>query len=482
LKRNFITNLAFLLLLNLLIKPVYAFGVDVGVQNAVGAQGYGNYFILLNFSLIFQIILDLGIENFTRREIARHSHLLDKYLSTILPLKIILGGIYFGVCAAIGLFLGWELHEFRLLFVLLLNQFLASFILYFRANLGGLHMFRTDSIISVLDKLIVILICGFLLLYPVTRNAFRIEWLIYAQTLAYLTVAMISFSLVYKNTARIIIRFNIRYYILLLRNSLPYALLILLMATYLRIDSVLLGKLLDNGKEQAGIYAQSFRIVEIFSNYGYLFTVILLPVFSRLIRQGKSVEHLTRLSFSLLFVPAIILTFVCLYYRGEIIRLLYHEHIVESSRVFGILIFSFLGICMTYIFGTLLTANGNIRILNTMALMAVALNLGLNFLLIKRFAVLGAAYASMATQLFTSGYQVFMVKQIFKFKTSIRFLIRLGIFCTMTGLAGALFAGLEINWIYSLLMFLSVAGLLSFVTGLFNLKAIRGLFITAELG
>ncbi len=64
-KRKFVTNLALLLFLNLLVKPVYAFGIDVGVQNAVGARAYGNYFILLNFSLIFQILLDLGIENFT---------------------------------------------------------------------------------------------------------------------------------------------------------------------------------------------------------------------------------------------------------------------------------------------------------------------------------------------------------------------------------------------------------------------------------
>ena len=45
-KRKFITNLALLLFLNLLIKPIYAFGIDVGVQNAVGARDYGNYFIL----------------------------------------------------------------------------------------------------------------------------------------------------------------------------------------------------------------------------------------------------------------------------------------------------------------------------------------------------------------------------------------------------------------------------------------------------
>ena len=99
-KRKFVTNLALLLFLNLLIKPLYAFGIDVSVQNTVGATEYGKYFMLLNFSLILQILLDLGLENFNRREIARNSNLLEKYISNIITLKLTLGIIYFAVCSA----------------------------------------------------------------------------------------------------------------------------------------------------------------------------------------------------------------------------------------------------------------------------------------------------------------------------------------------------------------------------------------------
>jgi O-antigen/teichoic acid export membrane protein len=478
LKRKFITNLALLLFLNLLIKPVYAFGIDVGVQNAVGALNYGNYFILLNFSLIFQILLDLGIENFTRREIAQHGHLLNKYFSNILPLKIILGLVYYFICSVTGYFLGWHFSEFKLLMILLFNQFLASFILYCRANLGGLHQFRADSIISVVDRFMVIIICGLLLLNPVTRSTFRIEWLIYSQTVAYLIAASIAFGLVFVRAHPIHVRFNIKYYVAFLRQSLPYALLILLMATYMRIDTVLLGKLLANGKEQAGIYAQSFRIIEILSNYGYLFTIILLPVFSRMIQHGESVEHLTRLSFALLFVPALIVAFGCVSYRHEIIDLLYNEHIQHSARVFGILIFSFLGICMTYIFGTLLTANGSLKQLNTMAVFAVMINLGLNFLLIRRFGVVGAAIASMTTQLFTSIYQVILVKQIFRFKTDYNLLSRLAIFIILVALSSFLIRELPVRWVYSFGLYLMSGIILAFVTGLISFKSIFRLVLS----
>ncbi|RPH75847.1 hypothetical protein EHM76_00695 [bacterium] len=472
-KRKFVTNLALLLFLNLLVKPIYAFGIDVGVQNAVGATDYGNYFIILNFSLIFQIILDLGIENFSRREIARHSQLLNKYITYIFPLKLTLGLVYFVFCSVLGYIMGWRGHEFSLLLIMLINQFLASFVLYFRANLGGMHMFRADSIVSVIDRFVVIVICGFLLLDPVTRDLFRIEWLVYSQTAAYLISASLAFSLVFSKAELKGFRFDLKYYRAVLKHSLPFAMLFLLMATYLRIDSLLLGKLLENGKEQAGIYAQSFRIIEILSNYGYLFTLILLPVFSKMIKQGESVEHLTRLSFTLLIVPALIVVFACLGYRYEIIDLLYKKHVESSVTALAILSFSFLGMCITYIFGTLLTANGSLKQLNYMAVMAVILNISLNLVLIRKFGIVGAAIANASTQLFTAMYQIAMARKIFRLKADLNYSIRLGIFIALIAGGTYFFSRLPLAWYYSISFYMMFGILLSVGLGLIRLKTFR---------
>lgn len=471
-KKKFITNLVFLLILNILIKPVYAFGIDVGVQNAVGAISYGNYFILLNFTIIFQIILDLGIENYNRREIARYPNLLGEHFSNILPLKLILGLAYFFICVAIGMLLGWVLEEFTLLALLLINQFLASFILYLRSNLGGLHMFKLESLISVLDKLIVILICGFLLINPDISVQFKIEWLVYTQTAAYLTVVSIAFFIVFNSTKNFHISLDYSYSLLLLKRSLPYALLIMLMAVYLRSESILLGILRPDGKELAGIYAQSFRIVEILSNYGYLFTIILLPVFSRMIKECEPVENLLQWSVRLLFVPAIIVVCGCMAYKFEIVSLLYVEHTRISGMVFGILIGSYVCMCATYIFGTLLTANGNLLQLNTMAFISVILNLVLSLLLIPGYGVFGAAVAHLTTQLFASVYQILLAVRIFKFRIDYGLLIRLVIFTLVVLIGAFVFHNLGMSWIMSFLLFMVFASLLSLLTRLIQIKSL----------
>ena len=58
-KRNFSVNLLFLVVLNLLIKPIYVFGIEVGIQNTVGPAEYGLYYAMFNFTFLFNVVLIL---------------------------------------------------------------------------------------------------------------------------------------------------------------------------------------------------------------------------------------------------------------------------------------------------------------------------------------------------------------------------------------------------------------------------------------
>jgi O-antigen/teichoic acid export membrane protein len=150
-QRKFITNLGLLLLLNLLIKPFWVFGIDRTVQNVVGSQQFGFYYAIFNFSFLFNILLDLGITNFNNRNIAQNSQLLAKHFSGIISLKLLLGFVYFLVTLGVGLIWGYRNEQLVLLALVGFNQFLLSFLLYLRSNISGMLMFRTESLMSVLD-------------------------------------------------------------------------------------------------------------------------------------------------------------------------------------------------------------------------------------------------------------------------------------------------------------------------------------------
>jgi len=480
-KRKFVTNLALVLFLNLLVKPFWIFGIDRTVQNIVGAEGYGFYFSLFSFSLLLNILLDLGITNFNNRSIAREPEKLQQYFSQIVGLRFLLALFYAAVCLFSGWLLGYDKAQFSMLWVLILNQFLASFILYLRSNISGLHYFRTDSMISVLDRTLVIIICGILLWGNVTDQVFRIEWLVYSQTLAYGITALVTFGIVWYRVGNFRLQMDLQGFIKIIRQSFPFALLILLMTFYNRIDSVMLERLLDNGKEQAGIYAQSFRILDAAGMFAFLFAGLLLPIFSRMIKKGHEVGEMVRLSFTLIIVPAATLAGLGLFYGYEILDWLYSEHIETSSRIFPLLMFGFMAISTTYIFGTLLTANGNLKELNILASTAVIINIVLNLILIPEYHALGAAISSLVTQIYMALSQVFISILKIKLVSDYGFLSRLFAFVLILFLIGYLAGRFMSHWYQGVILMILFSIVLMFLTKLLRLKDLYRIIRSEEV-
>jgi O-antigen/teichoic acid export membrane protein len=471
-KRKFITNLILVIFLNLLVKPFWIFGIDRTVQNVVGADQYGFYFSLLSFSLLLNILLDVGITNFNNRAIAQEPSLISEFFSNIIVLKFMLGIVYAIVCLAGGLAIGYTSVQFKMLIFLVINQFLASFLLYLRSNISGLQYFRTDSFISVLDRTIAIIICGVLLWGDITAQQFRIEWFVYAQTAAYLMTVMVAFLIVLSKTEFLRLRIDMKYFLSILKKSYPFALLILLMSFYNRIDSVMLERLLADGKTEAGIYAQSFRILDAAGMFAFLFAGLLLPIFSRMIKQEDPLHDILGLSFKLIIVPALTLACLAVYYSQYIITWMYNEHMYYSSRIFPLLMFGFISISTTYIFGTLLTANGNLKELNILAGSALAMNVILNLIFIPRYQAFGAAISSLITQTFMAVAQVIVAVWKFKFQINWGLISNLISYTVIIFILGWFSRTYLKNWFAGALVLIVLAIVFAFITRLLNFKDI----------
>ena len=115
-QKDFVFNLCLLIFLNLLVKPFWMLGVDVGVQNSVGAESYGIYFSIFNFTMLFSMVLDMGTTNFNNRTIARNNQLLDKHLSGYIILRLLLAVCYFVALFAVALIIGYRGFQLKLLF------------------------------------------------------------------------------------------------------------------------------------------------------------------------------------------------------------------------------------------------------------------------------------------------------------------------------------------------------------------------------
>ena len=483
-KKKLLSGLFWVLLLNLLIKPFWLLGIEVGVQNAVGAEQYGFYFAIFNLAYIFNILLDMGVTNFNTRNIAQYPQLIDKHLSGILCIKLMLLGLFVLVTFSVGLLLGYDSRQFGLLAWLCLNQFLNSLILYLRSNFEGLLMFKADSVLSIMDRVLMIVICGGLLLWH--HNDFAIEWFVYAQTAGYAVTTLVALTILWRKTGWHRLHWSRPFTLAILKKSAPFALLVLLMASYNRIDPVLIERLLpnDTGNFQAGIYAGAFRLLDALTMIAYLVSVPLLPIYARLTakKEPSSAEtgelrDITRMVFALMMVFAVSAAVTCSFMSEPLMALLYNEHTAESARVFRILIYGIIPIATTYVFGTLLTANGSLRQLNLLAAIALVANIGVNLLLIPRMQAYGSAWASITAQSFMAAAQIVVALRIFHITPSGGYVVRLIAFvATVVGANIAcpwLMQG--ISWWVQTIVIVSIAITSSFALRLINLKEIRNI-------
>lgn len=485
-QKKFVTNLAFLLALNLIIKSVYILGFDRAVQNEVGAASFGVYFAIFNFSFILTIILDFGITNFNNKNIAQNNHLLTKHFSGLFTLKLILAVIYIVVVIVTGFLIGYDTRLMKLLLVQGFNMFLLFFINYLRSNLAGLHLFKTDAIVSVLDRSIMIVLCIIMLKTGILKDpeGDGIMYFVYAQTFAYLISAVTAFVIILSKTHSFKFQWNFPFSLMILKKSLPFAILTLLMSFYNRIDSVMIERMLPNGDVQSGIYAQAFRLLDATNMIAFLTAGMLLPIFSRMLKYKESVESLVKLISTLLLTPAIVIGVGCVFYSKELMELLYPQnpretfevyslHLQQSSSIFGLLMLSFIAVATTYIFGTLLTANGNMKQLNIMAAFGMVLNVTLNYILINKLEAFGSAISSMITQYLTAGIQVLIAQRIFKFKVNYRLINTMIMYAIgVIAINYGTHEMLHFHWGVNFVIMVISCGLWAFVSGIISIKAI----------
>lgn len=423
-QRKFLSNLMLIVLLNLLVKPLAIFGIDAEVQNVVGTQEYGLYFSLLNFTYIFNILLDLGITNYNTKYVAQHPHLVKRYMGKIIPLRLLLFLIYVVVSIGIALLMGYNLKQLAFLGVLIVNQFLISVILFLRSYFAGLMLFKIDILLSVLDKFILILLAGYLLYFSADKASFTMNWFVGAQLISYALSACIAIGLILSKIGIPKPTWSPAFSKVMLRNSLPYALLILLMMLYNRVDAVMIERLHPAGQAQAGIYAQSFRILDALLMFAMLFSNLLFPIFARLIRDKQSIVPLLNSASRMLLSFSIIAACCAFFYAETILSWIYRGALNQSLPVFSWLMLSFVPICITLIYGTLLTANGSLRILNKLSFVGLLANVFLNVIFIQYWGAWGAALATLLTQTAVAVLQLVFVSKYFQLQFNLLHLAR----------------------------------------------------------
>jgi O-antigen/teichoic acid export membrane protein len=133
--------------------------------------------------------------------------------------------------------------------------------------------------------------------------------------------------------------------------------------------------------------------------------------------------------------------------------------------------FSFVAISSNYIFGTLLTANNNLKYLNLIAFAGLVCNILLNFILIPKLLAYGSAIASLSSQGLTAILQIILAYNLLKLKPDRKLII--GLLATVCSLLilGFAFRIMPVqSWLISLSIMM-ISGLsVAFIFKLLNIS------------
>lgn len=393
---GFYSSLGLLIMLNAVIKPVWIFGIDRQVQNDVGVFEYGSYFALYNLSIVFSFLLDWGFTAYFNRHQAAQQNLTAS-TGHFLLIKFFFAFLYILVVLMVAYLA--RVDRWDIVWGVALIQVFTSLFLFFRSIITAEQWFRTDAWLSVLDKTLMIFLCGSLLFFPAVFGMMTINKFLWVQA-SCTALAMISAGVILLRRG---IGFSMDAFTgfftrKLIRGALPYGLIVLLMSVHFRMDGFLLERIHPGGAYEAGTYAAAYRLLDAANMIGFLVASFLLPYVARQWHQRKDISAVVLTVRHCLLGYATVVAMVSILLAPWLQWLLYHHNDAYSIDVMAWCMPAVIGYSISYIYGTVMTATGHIRALCVITAGAVVINMGVNAWLIPSMGAKSCCIAALVSQ------------------------------------------------------------------------------------
>ena len=464
-KREFLFNIVLLVIINLLVKVSYLFFIEVEIQNTLGPEKYGLFLALFNFSSLLQFINDPGLQSHNSTLVASGEKGVTSHIRYTLGLKVLLSATFVIAVMAAAYVVGYRDEEVRsLLFLIAINQVLSTGYMFLRSNLSALGFYRYDTFISALDKLLMIAILGYILIFH--SETLTLTHFVLGQMGAYVIACIVALSMLMRKGIPVVPGFSISKSMDTLKGAAPFALILLLMASYNKMDGVMLERLIEGGAYHAGIYAASLRFMDAANMGAYLMAALLLPMFASQHNEKGMISQLSGLAIRLMTVYVTIICVVGINYRYDLMGI-YDAYDAQYGNLLIFHLLSFGCVAISYVYGTLLTATRKLRKMNYVLILGLLINLALNLWLIPRIFAEGAAIATLITQATVMAGQVILATSLFNLRVNVSQIIRALLFVIIAyGVVYTISQVEGVKWVYGAIISVGMVTILSFFLGI----------------
>lgn len=385
-----IKNTAWISIANVIGKGL-AFLLAIYIARYLGAELYGKFSFALSLVGILAVVADFGLNNLTIREIARKKEATKKYLDNLITLKLLLSVISFVLIAFCLWILNKDQITVQLTYLAGLFIIINSFDQFFYAIFRAWEKIKFEAIGRIFYNVILFGL-GMLFIYLALSQT----ELMFAYVLAAICSLGLSTIFIFKYFSKFEISFDLDFWKKILKESWPFALSSIFIILYFKIDTVMLSQMRTDA--EVGWYNAAYNLVFALFLIPTVFDAIFYPILSRTFAQKKEFIYTVKKIFLYAIVIALPTGIIIYLIKTPLIDWVYANKYPAAAGILGILIWSFV-LSLINRFPFIINAANLQKLITKQIAIGVTANIILNLFLIPKYGAIGAAYATVASEI-----------------------------------------------------------------------------------
>ncbi|MCD6166063.1 flippase [bacterium] len=380
---------------------VMRFVLVIFAARLLGDVNYGKFAFAIAFTSLFLILADGGIHQLLVRELSRWPNKVKKYLGNALVIKFFLGAFTLIIIYLTANLTRKPQDVLTTVYIIAFSQIVNSFSEFFKSVFQAFQQMKYDAISTLIGGILTtglgigILVKG--------GDYISLAWMYLIANLVNLcfcvTITFWVFTTIKFEVDLKLIKFFIK-------EGFPFGVLYFFAMMYTLIDTVMLSLMV--GDEVVGWYNAAYRLV-----FAMLFIPMatmkaVFPVLSKYYKESVSnFKRLFEKTFKVMFVIGFSLAVLVFPLSNKIISFIYGEEYLNAANALRILVWSTALIFITTVMTHTTRASNRQQFTAKVVASGALCNVVLNFILIPRYSYIGAALATLATELFTFTFHYF---------------------------------------------------------------------------
>lgn len=427
--------------------------------NILGPEDYGAYTSLNSLFPLFAIIGDLGINMVIIRNMILEPQSYANYYKKIVKLKFILTFFYLIFSLGLSLIISFDPSELTILYYMII--FLATYNLYetYLYLLTGQDNLKDEFIVKLFNRvssaslgIIVIVVTKSLVNVLIVHIVINFLSIVFAalfvkkHTVFLDSLRTINGDISYKS---------------ILRLAIPFIVINIFLNIYYKIDVVML-KMMRGDIAEIGNYGAALKIHEIAGTIPIILVAAVFPILGKLwLTEKQKMIELSSKLLKFIIIYSLLFAIIFSIFSENIILQIMNEDFLLASKLLVVLMCSLIFSSINVVLLNISVIIGQQDKNMVATILAVCLNIILNYLFIPEYGALGACIATLSSELLLFVFIIIRNKKLWPIEIKSLTIVRvLGSF--LIGLI-VLFIPYKLHYIIQLLLLTGTIMVLLFI-------------------